>query len=198
MMPADPAPTRLSADEYFDLVRTGQLDPSDKVELLEGVVVSMAPQDPPHAGLITKIAELLVTMFRGRASVRVQCSYLAGPFTVPEPDFAVVPGLPVEYETRHPDRAHLIIEVADSSLPSDRLSKSRIYAVARVPQYLIVNLPRDCVEAYEQPIPERASYGVTRVIRRGEQIRVVEYPELSLAAVDLLPATPRPLDPFET
>ena len=198
MTPADPAPTRLSADEYFDLVRTGQLDPTDKVELLEGVVVAMAPQGPPHAGMITKITELLVTMFRGRASVRVQLSYLAGPLTVPEPDFAVVPGLPVEYETRHPDRAHLIIEVADSSLPSDRLSKSRIYAAARVPQYLIVNLRRDCVEVYEQPIPERASYAVARVVRRGEQIRLVAFPELSLSTVDLLPATPRPPDPFET
>ena len=194
---ADPAPTRLSADEYFDLVRTGQLDPSDKVELLEGVVVAMAPQGPPHAGMITKINELLVTTFRGRASVRVQLSYLAGPFTVPEPDFAVVPGLPVEYETRHPDRAHLIIEVADSSLPSDRLSKSRIYAAARVPQYLIVNLRRHCIEVYEQPIPERATYAVTRVARRGERIRVVEFPDVSLAAADLLPTTPRPPDPFE-
>ena len=198
MMPADPTPTRLSADEYFDLVRTGPLDPDDKVELLEGVVVAMAPQDPPHAGMITKINELLVTMFRGRASVRVQLSYLAGPLTVPEPDFAVVPGLPAEYETRHPDRAHLIIEVADSSLPSDRVSKSRIYAAARVPQYLIVNLRRDCVEVYEQPVPERASYAVTRVARRGDRIRLVEFPELSLAVADMLPASPRPSDPFTT
>jgi Uma2 family endonuclease len=197
MTPADPAPTRLSADEYFDLVRTGQLDPSDKVELLEGVVVAMAPQGVPHAGMITKITELLVAMFRGRASVRVQLSYLAGPYTVPEPDFAVVPGLPGEYETRHPDRAHLIIEVADSSLPSDRLSKSRIYAAARVPQYLIVNLRRDCVEAYAEPIPERAAYAVTRVVRRGEHIPVIEFPELSLAAADLLPATPRMRAPYE-
>jgi Uma2 family endonuclease len=197
MLPADPAPTRLSADEYFDLVRTGQLDPSDKVELLEGVVVAMAPQGPRHAGMITKITEQLVMLFRGRASVRVQLSYLAGPFTVPEPDFAVVPGLPTDYEDRHPDRAHLIIEVADSSLPSDRLSKSRIYAAARVPQYLIVNLRRDCVEVYEQPIPERATYGVTRVARRGERIPVVEFPDVSLATVDLLPVTPRAGDPFE-
>jgi Uma2 family endonuclease len=196
MAPADPAPTRLTADEYFDLVRTGQLDPSDKVELLEGVVVAMAPQGPPHAGMITKINETLVTMFRGRASVRVQLSYLAGPFTVPEPDFAVVPGLPAEYETRHPDRAHLIIEVADSSLPSDRLSKSRIYAATGVPQYLIVNLRRHCVEVYEQPIPERATYAVTRVARPGDRIDVIEFPGMSLAVDDLLPSVPRPRDPF--
>jgi Uma2 family endonuclease len=106
--------------------------------------------------------------------------------------------LPVEHETRHPDRAHLIIEVADGSLPSDRLSKSRIYAAARVPQYLIVDLRRDCVEVYEQPVPERASYAVTRVARRGERIRVTEFPDVWLAAADLLPATPRPVDPFGT
>jgi len=196
MTPADPAPTRLSADEYFDLVRTGQLDPDDKVELLEGVVVAMAPQGPPHAGMIGKLTKTLVTLFGDRATVRVQCSYLASAMTVPEPDFAVVPGLPVEYETRHPDRAHLIIEVADSSLPSDRLSKSRIYAAARVRQYLIVNLRRDVVEIYEQPVAERASYAVTRVARRGERIVVVDFPALSLAVSDLLPTTPKLADPL--
>jgi Uma2 family endonuclease len=190
MMPADPAPIRLSADEYFDLVRTGQLDPDDKVELLEGVVVAMAPQGLSHAGMITKITELLVTLFRGQATVRVQLPYVAGPFTVPEPDFAVVPGRPVEYEVRHPDRAHLVIEVADSSLPSDRLSKSRIYAAAGVPQYLIVNLRRYCIEAYEQPDPTAARYTVARVVRCGDRIRVVDFPDLSLAADDLLPSTP--------
>ena len=83
-------------------------------------------------------------------------------------------------------------------MPSDRLSKSRIYAAAHVPQCLIVNLRHHCVEVYEQPIPERATYAVARVIRRGEEIRLVDFPELSLAAVDLLPAAPRQRDPFET
>jgi Uma2 family endonuclease len=195
MTPADTAPTRLTADEYFELFRSGQLDHSEKVELLEGVVVAMAAQGPPHAGMITKITERLVVMFLGRASVRVQLSYLAGPISVPEPDFAVVPLDPVDYQTRHPDRAHLLVEVADSSLASDRVSKSRIYAAANVPQYLIINLRRLCVEVYEQPVPAEARYAVTRVVRHGERIPIVDFPDLSLAAVDLLPTTLPPTDP---
>jgi Uma2 family endonuclease len=34
----------------------------------------------------------------------------------------------------------LVVEVADSSLGQDRLTKARIYAAAGIPQYLIMNL----------------------------------------------------------
>ena len=190
MVPADPAPTRLTVAEYFGLVDGGQLRATDRVELLEGVVVSMSPQNPPHAGAIGRINELLVTRFSGRATIRVQLSFLAGPFNVPEPDFAVVPGAPDDYNARHPDRAHLIIEVADSSLPSDRLSKSRIYAAAGVPQYWIVNIPGDCVETFETPEPARARYAVARRLARGESIRIAAFPDVEMRVSELLAPTP--------
>lgn len=191
MAPADPAPTRLTVDEYYGLVEQGQLSPDDRVELLEGVVVSMPPQGPRHGGAIGRINELLVRTFQGRALVRVQCDFLAGPYSVPEPDFAVVPGGPDEYDTRHPDRAHLIVEVSVTSLPSDRISKARLYAAAGVPQYLIVNVPGDCVEVFEQPAPPLARYGRAGVARRGERIPLVDFPDVALAVDDLLapPAT---------
>ena len=190
MSPAESAPTRLTADEYFGLVERGQLRASDRVELLEGVVVSMPPQNPPHAGGIGRITELLVTRLLGRATVRVQLSFLAGAYTVPEPDFAVVPGAHGDYLTRHPDRAHFIIEVSDSSLPSDRLSKSWIYAAAGVPQYLIVNLPGDCVETFEAPQRDTARYAVTRRLHRGESVRLLDFPDLELRVSELLAAQP--------
>jgi hypothetical protein len=36
--PAEPAPTRLDAEQYFALVDRGELRPDDRVELLEGVL----------------------------------------------------------------------------------------------------------------------------------------------------------------
>jgi hypothetical protein len=43
---------------------------------------------------------------------------------VPEPDLAVVAGAVDDYQTSHPRTALLVIEVADSSLKQDRLSKA--------------------------------------------------------------------------
>ena len=61
-VPAEPAPTRLDAEQYFALVDRGDIDPDDRVELLEGVVVSMVPQGSPHANAIARITALLVPL----------------------------------------------------------------------------------------------------------------------------------------
>jgi Uma2 family endonuclease len=118
MLRIDPAPERLDAEQYFALVERGEIRPDDRVELLEGVVVSLVPHSPPHANAIARIGALLVPLMGDRGIVRMQCSFRAGRRSVPEPDFAVVPGPLERWEHVHPDEALLIIEVADSSLPT--------------------------------------------------------------------------------
>lgn len=187
MTPAESAPTRLDAEQYFALVDQGILRPDDRVELLEGVVVSMAPQGSPHANAIARITALLVPLVVGRGIVRVQCSFRAGRWSVPEPDFAVVPGPLERWEHQHPDEAFLVVEVSDSSLPTDRLSKAAIYAAAGVPQYLVVNLPGDRIETFSGPTPSRARWSLVGTAHRGEHIPLVALPGLSLGVDDLLP-----------
>jgi Uma2 family endonuclease len=187
MLPAEPAPTRLDAEQYFALVERGELRPDDRVELLEGVVVSMSPQGSPHANAITRINALLVPLVGARGVVRVQCSFRAGRYNVPEPDFAVVPGPLDRWEHAHPSEALLIIEVSDSSLPTDRLSKAAIYAAAGVPQYLVVNLPGDRIETFAGPDAARAQWRQSRPAFRGERIALVALPDVSLAVDAMLP-----------
>jgi Uma2 family endonuclease len=191
MLPAEPAPTRLDAERYFALVDCGEIHPDDRVELLEGVVVSMSPQGSLHANAIARINALLVPLVGRRGVVRVQCSFRAGRYNVPEPDFAVVPGPLERWEREHPNEALLVVEVADSSLPTDRLSKAAIYAAAGVPQYLVVNLRGDRVETFAGPQPALASWTDGRPALRGESIALVALPGLSLAVDALLPRAPR-------
>jgi Uma2 family endonuclease len=187
MQPAEPTPTRLDAEQYFALVARGDIRPDDRVELLEGVVVSMSPQGSPHANAIARITALLVRSIGSRAVVRVQCSFRAGRYNVPEPDFAVVPGPLERWEHEHPSEALLIIEVSDSSLPTDRLSKAAIYAAAGVPQYLVVNLPGDRIETFAGPDTARARWADMQQAVRGGHIPLVALPGLSLAVDDMLP-----------
>src|SRR5262245_53014534 len=114
----DPAPeepadlTRFTVERYLTLVDEGVLEPDDRVELLEGVVVAMSPRNPRHDTGITLVADALHEAVGRRAVVRVQCALVIGRFSVPEPDVAVVAGTPRDYAAMHPDTALLVIEVA--------------------------------------------------------------------------------------
>src|ERR1043165_617725 len=93
----------------------------ERVELVRGVIIAMSPIYPPHASPVDRLTEILVRALAGRARVRIQQPLLATDESEPEPDVAVVPlG---DYTATHPDRALLVIEVADSSLRKDRLLK---------------------------------------------------------------------------
>lgn len=147
---------------YFDLVTCGQLDESDHVELLEGLVVSTPPQGPLHASVTMAVYAALRNAIGDRASIRVQMPLIVGSRSVPEPDVAVVAGQPVDYRDRHPESALLVVEIADSSLPQDRLTKSRIYAAAGIPEYWIVNLRDRCLEIFTRPDAARRVYQESR------------------------------------
>src|SRR5438552_1032416 len=74
---AQPAPsdssqeTRYTVERYLALFDEGVLDRDDRVELLEGVVVAMAPSNPPHAAAISRIMRALFAALP-EASVAVE------------------------------------------------------------------------------------------------------------------------------
>jgi Uma2 family endonuclease len=180
-------PTRFSVAAYFGLLETGVLTERDRVELLEGVIVAMTPMNPPHAGFVTKVSRALLGAVGARASVRTQCPLILRPRSVPEPDVAVVAGCDDDYLSAHPESALLAVEVADSSLPQDRLSKSRIYAQAAIPEYWIVNLRDGVLEVMRDPDPVAALYRDLRTLRAGDRIDVASLPGASIDVADMLP-----------
>jgi Uma2 family endonuclease len=185
--PADPAvPSRWTTEQYLRLVDEGVLGPDDKVELLEGVIVAMAPSNVPHEGAVGLVSEALFRAVGDRATVRVQLSFVAGTHSLPEPDAAVVPGRARDYTRSRPRTALLIVEVSDSSLKQDRLTKAAIYAVAHVPEYWIVNLRDDCVEVRREPDAKQRRYRRVSLLRRGETIALAALPDVAIAVDDLL------------
>lgn len=175
-----------TVDEYFALVETGQLAEDDRVELLEGVIVGKSPQTPRHASVITLVQKVLDAVFAGDL-VFSQRPFIASSRSAPEPDLAVVRGGVRDYMDRHPAEALLVVEVADSSLTQDRLSKSRIYAAAGVPEYWIVNLPDEILEVYRSPDRAARLYGETQVLDRSAAVTPLHAPESQIPVADLLP-----------
>ncbi len=183
--------TRYTVERYFELVGAGVLRPDDRVELLEGVIVAMSPQNPPHASAITRASRVLDRVVGDRAVVRVQMPLIIGTYSVPEPDVAVVPGTDADYDGAHPTTALLIVEVADTSLLQDRLTKAAVYAAAGIPEYWLMNLRGDCIEVFRAPDPKTARYAETRTLRRGEQIDLIAFPDARVNLDDLLPGQQR-------
>jgi Uma2 family endonuclease len=180
-----------SVESYFGLVRSGEIAADDRVELLDGVIVAEPPQDPAHASAITRLHYAIGAVLGDRAVIRCQQPFIAGPFSVPEPDLAVVPGRQSDYDTRHPTEALLIVEVAGTSLPQDRLSKQRIYAAAACPEYWIVNLRDQRVEVYRQPDVGGRTYAEHRIALRGDDVDLVSFSNTRVEVNDILPSPAR-------
>ncbi len=177
---------RYTVERYFEFVKEGLIGEDDHVELLEGVIVAEPPQDPPHATDTTLVVEALRRAVGERALIRVQMPLVVGRYSVPEPDVAVVPGCVWDYTRSHPTTALLVVEVAASSLPKDRLSKSRIYAAAGIPEYWVINLRDHCVEVFRRPDASIRQYAERSVAQRCDRLALVALSDTQVAVDDLL------------
>ena len=185
--PVPHEPTRISVDAYFDLVERGVIAEDERVELLEGVIVSMTPSGPRHATVVSLFAEALLRAVGERAAVRNQLTMVFRPASAPEPDIAVVAGTHRDYLRAHPSVALLVVEVSDSSLAQDRLSKSRIYAQAGIPEYWVVNLREGVVEAMRDPDRTLALYRDVRRVGREERLEIAALPGVGIDLAGLVP-----------
>jgi Uma2 family endonuclease len=181
-----------TAERYFALVDEGVLQPDDRVELLEGVIVAMPPQSGPHAGHLHLIAHELSELVGARGTVRLQAPLPVSTFSVPEPDVAVVPGSFRDYMQHHPTSALLVVEVAVTSLPQDRLTKAAIYAAAGIPEYWIVNLRDHALEILRDPDRRLRLYASRRTAMADEVVSLVALPEVRVPVESILPPVDEP------
>lgn len=186
----EPAPGRFSATRYLELSECGIIAPDDRVELLDGLIVSMAAQSAPHASTVYRVQTLLQRKLGPDTVVRSQMTFLAGDKSVPEPDIAVVPGPAEDYFEKHPSQAHLIVEVAHSSVIQDRITKAAIYARAGIPCYWIVNLRDRCVEVFGGPDRFRARYMNVERATGTQTFSIEAFHSVVFTAAELLPPAP--------
>jgi Uma2 family endonuclease len=164
---------RISVDRYHRMIQTGVLTADDQVELLDGLLVAKMNKSPRHcaAGRMVRLA--LEAVVPGGWFVDTQ-----DPITLadsePEPDVSVTIANRGELLDRHPgpDELGLVVEISDTSLARDRDAKRRIYALAGVPVYWIVNLVDERVEVYSAP-EHRTGYARRNDYRMGDTVPVI-------------------------
>lgn len=178
-------PHRFSRDQYERMVETGIFAPEDRLELLEGEIIAMAPQKSRHATAIRLLEEALRRCFDSGYDIRSQLPLALDERSEPEPDITVVPGSPRDYRDAHPDTAVLIVEVADASLVYDRTRKLSAYARAGIPEYWILDLDGEVLEVCRQPLGD--AYGERRILQRHQRITPLAGNGVEIGVAEVLP-----------
>lgn len=144
----------LTVAEYHRMGEVGILTERDRVELIEGELIAMAPIGSNHSGTVNGLNRLLVRVVGDNGVVSVQNPVQLDDRSEPQPDFMVLRPRADDYRqsTPRPDDVLLVIEIADSSLGYDRAVKRPLYASRGIPEFWIVNLAAGEVEVCRTPV----------------------------------------------
>lgn len=184
-----PATRRFTVDEYYKMAEAGILGEDDRVELIEGEIVQMAPIGPRHSGRLDRLVDLFFDRFRGTTRIRIQNPVRLSRRSEPEPDLALVrreSERERSYEVEHPtaEDVLLVVEVADSSLAYDLGPKARMYARHGVPELWVLDQRGNRLVAHHDPTPR--GYATVQTLVRGESIAPLAFPEIALPVDQLL------------
>jgi Uma2 family endonuclease len=175
----------ITVDEYERMGQAGVFRPDARLELLEGEIYEMSPLGSPHAACVDLLVALLNEWAQRRFIVRGQNPVRLDDFTEPQPDIALVRRRDDFYRQAQPTPADvlLVIEVADTTVESDRRYKIPLYAKAGIPEAWLVNLPEESIELYAEPAD--GAYQVTRDFKRGEEAQAHSIADLHVSVAAL-------------
>lgn len=177
---------RLTSAIFHEMVEKGILSEDDRLELIEGELVTMSPIGPEHSGIVDQLAAILIKQLGDRAVVKVQGPLQLDESTEPQPDLILLEPRRDYYKHSlpRPIDVALVIEVADSSLAYDRAIKMPLYAGAGIPEAWIVNLIDRWIEVYRDPSP--AGYTTMLKILAGKSISPRAFDDVVVTVDELL------------
>jgi Uma2 family endonuclease len=176
---------RFTRKEYYRMAEVGILGERDRVELIQGEIIEMAPIGPRHAAFVDNLTRLLIRRLPDEVIVRTQGPVTLTEDTEPQPDLTVLRRRAVPYKEREAwaEDALLVIEVAETSLVYDRSTKRRLYAAAGIPEYWVVDGAAETVEVHSGPGPD--GYRDVSVATGAAMLRPQAFPNVELSTVDI-------------
>jgi Uma2 family endonuclease len=175
-------------DEYHRMIEAGILKEDDRVELLGGNIIAMAPIGSRHVACVNRLNHLLTKALGDRAQISIQNPVSLTQYSEPQPDIAVLRPREDFYSAAlpGPEDILLIVEVADASAVTDRQDKLPLYARAGIQEVWLVDLGEERIEVCQEPWTD-GSYRVRRFSRRGERVNLPTFPGIHVSVDDLLP-----------
>jgi Uma2 family endonuclease len=176
----------ISVLEYHKMIDAGVFQEDDRIELIEGELLQMAPMGGPHIQLVNLLNEILVQQVGKDGLVSPQNAIALPPDSEPEPDFVVLrPECRQRSEVPSAQDVLLIVEVSHSSLTYDRDFKLPLYAKHAIPEVWIVDATARSVSIYREPL--RNSYCLLLTPERSETITPLLLPKAKITLSELWP-----------
>ena len=182
---------RFTVDECLAMLEAGVLHEDDRIELIDGVLIYMAPIGNHHDTGTDWLNRVLSRTLGDRAMVRVQGSIRLNNMGAPQPDIAILRLRPLDdVRPYFPQDIFLVVEVADSSLRYDSGPKLARYAAAGIPEVWVANLRAREVMVFTNPAA--SGYASVRTYRAGDSISLGAFPDVVLSIDDFMPPAPGP------
>ena len=161
---------KLSIEQFQRMGEAGILREDERVELIRGELIEMAPIGSRHMGLVTRLMRMLVHAVANDAVVSTQNPVVLPPDTEPQPDITVLKPRADDYQESLPTATDvlLMIEVADTSLRYDRDVKLPIYAEYGIPELWLFDVQARAVSIYRDP----AVQGYQRQLTPGKNEKI--------------------------
>ena len=191
-MATDIGQRRFTVDEYERMAKLGIIGPDEKVELIEGTIVTVPPSGEDHSSGITRLNHHFVVRFSGRAIVQSQLPVRVSDNSLPEPDVAILRYDEQYYGKRRPRASDVLalVEVSYSSVAFDAGAKLRAYARAGVSEYWIVNVRDNRIAVHRDP--KDLGFATQREIGAGGRIAFLAFPGDTFSAEEIMPTVGEP------
>jgi Uma2 family endonuclease len=126
-------------------------------ELIEGELINKMGKNRSHGLGVMEIQEWLISLFgfwRVLKEEPIEVASEDNETNRPEPDLAVLrqPSQQLGLRNPCPEDILLAIEVADSTLDTDRSTKAALYARAGIPDYWVLDLNRHRLIVHREPV----------------------------------------------
>ena len=130
----------ITVDEYHRMGEAGLFHPGERVELLDGESIAMAPIGHTHGFRVRSLAQTFIERFGKRSIVDIGGNVILGDRSEPQPDLMLLEAKPSRYRDAVPrgEDVLLLVEVSDTSPRNDRGRKLDVYALAGIREVWIV------------------------------------------------------------
>lgn len=186
-MPVQLLKRQFTVAEYERMTTAGILGEDDRVELINGEIVTMTPVGSRHASAVKRLLHAFLPLqAAGTVLLSIQDPIHISAHSEPQPDLALLRPRPDFYATAHPKPSDvlLIVKVAETSAEFDRTVKLPLYAKGGIPEVWLVNVAGDQIEVFRDPRPD--GYQTYQVVSKGHTIVPLVFPNFTIATDAIL------------
>jgi Uma2 family endonuclease len=154
---------RLTVDDYHKMGAVGILSEEDRVEMIEGEVIDMAPIGSAHAACVRYLLHAFAPQLANAAILDVQNPLQLDDHSEPQPDLMLLKPKPDFYLRAHPQAkdALLLVEVAETSAAYDQEVKIPLYARHQIPEIWLFDIRAQRLNIFLDPSAE----GYKKILR---------------------------------